>query len=395
MPVDLTAQRRLDHLDSIRGIASVVVLVDHVWSMNAEAFRSAHHHLGSAFSSFSDVLLYCLAKMEEGGRSAVILFFVLSGFVLAYSLKQNPLPYTGYAIKRIFRIVPAFVVVILISFMLHSLIGVPHLSESEWVRHSVDSADTSGRMLLDTIFFSGTDGSHGLDGVDWSLVHEMRISLIFPLLLIWVTRFRWLSVVALLVLSIVCTEASFFRKGIILTGFQEPTLLETFLDTSYFLVFFAAGACLSLEHSRVAEVVSRLPASVKGLLFLLAAFAFLKTDADIHSPTGCLVDYLRGLGATVLIALSLGVGSFRNALQHRLSIWLGRISYSLYLVHLPILYAVDQLAFGLPIGLIGVIVVVLSFVGAMLLSEFVEFPSMSVGKRLAARIPSLAPAFTK
>jgi peptidoglycan/LPS O-acetylase OafA/YrhL len=393
--VDLTPQRRLDHLDSIRGIASVIVLVAHVWCMNAEVFRSAHHHLGSAFSSLPDFLLYCLAKMEEGGRSAVILFFVLSGFVLAFSLKQNPLPYTGYAIKRIFRIVPAFIVVILISFLLHNLIGVRHLSESEWVRHGVDSADISGRMLLNTIFFSGTEGSHGLDGVDWSLVHEMRISLIFPLLLIWVTRFRWLSVIALLALSIICTETSFFRKGIILTGFQEATVPETILDTSYFLVFFAAGACLSLEHRKIAEVVSRLPTSVKGLLFLLAAFAFLKTDADIHSPSGCLVDYLRGVGATVLIALSLGVDGFRNALKHRLSIWLGRISYSLYLVHLPILYAVDQLAFGLPIGWISVVVIVLSFVGAMLLSELVEFPSIGIGKRLAARIPAFAPAFTK
>jgi hypothetical protein len=38
---------------------------------------------------------------------------------------------------------------------------------------------------------------------------------------------------------------------------------------------------------------------------------------------------------------------------------------------------------------------VLSFVSAMLLSEFVEFPSIGIGKRLAARIPALAPAFTK
>lgn len=393
--MDLNPQRRLDHLDSIRGIASVIVLVDHVWSMNSEVYRSAHHQLSSAFSSFSDFLLYCLAKMEQGGRSAVILFFVLSGFVLAYSLKQKPLPYNGFAIKRVFRIYPAFIVVILISFLLHNLIGVRHLSESEWVRDSVDAADTSGLMLLKTIFFWGTAGTHGLDGVDWSLVHEMRISLIFPLLLIAVTRFRWLSVVALLAFSIVCTEANFLLEGIILTGFQEATLPGTLLDTSYFLVFFAAGACLSLEHTKVAELVSRLPTLVKGLLFLFAAFAFLKTDADIHAPIGCLIDYLRGMGATILIALSLGVASFRTALQHRLSIWLGRISYSLYLVHLPILYVAGQLAFGWPVGLISVIVIVLSFVAAILLSEFVEFPSIEIGKRLAAKLPTFAPTLVK
>jgi peptidoglycan/LPS O-acetylase OafA/YrhL len=330
--------------------------------------------------------------MEEGGRSAVILFFVLSGFVLAYSMKQKPLPYTAYATKRIFRIYPAFIVVILVSFLLHNLIGVRHLSESEWIRHSVDSADTSGQMLLKTLLFWGTDGSHGLDGVAWSLVHEMRISLIFPLLLIWVTRFKWLSVIALLALSIVCTEVNFFRKGVVLTGYQEETLPETLLDTTYFLVFFAAGACLALEHTRIAEIVSRLSTPVKGLLFVIAAFAFLKTDAAPNSPIGCWVDYLRGIGATILIALSLGVDSFRNALEHRLLIWLGRLSYSLYLVHLPILYVVGQLAFGWPIGLIGVIVIALSFVAAMLLSALIEFPSIEIGKRLAAKVPALARA---
>lgn len=390
--MDLTPQRRLDHLDSIRGIASVIVLFAHVWRLNPEDFRSAHHHLGSAFTSFPDFLFYCFAKMEEGGRSAVILFFVLSGFVLAYSMKQKPLPYTAYATKRVFRIYPAFIVVILISFLLHNLIGVRHLSESEWIRHSVDSADTSGQMLLKTLLFWGTDGSHGLDGVAWSLVHEMRISLIFPLLLIWVTRFKWLSVIALLALSIVCTEVNFFRKGVVLTGYQEETLPETLLDTTYFLVFFAAGACLALEHTRIAEAVSRLPAPVKGLLFLFAAFAFLKTDAAPNSPIGCWVDYLRGMGATILIALSLGVDSFRNALEHRLLIWLGRLSYSLYLVHLPILYIVGQLAFGWPISLVGVIVIALSFVAAILLSALIEFPSIELGKRLAAKVPALARA---
>jgi peptidoglycan/LPS O-acetylase OafA/YrhL len=385
------SQSRLDHLDSIRGIASVAVLIAHVWGMNDDAFRASHHQL-RAIGSFSDLLLYCLSRFEEGGRSAVILFFVLSGFVLAYSLKKNPLPYSGYAVKRVFRIYPTFFVAILISYLLHSLIGIHHLSDSEWARTGVDIADTSLPMLAKTLLMWGTKSTHGLDGVDWSLVHEMRVSLIFPLLLLIVTRYRWLAVAALLILSIGCTEATFAYRGLVLTGFQESSLAETFIDTAYFIVFFAAGACIALDRDKIANVATRLPVAAKAVLFAGAAFTFLKTEADLHTAAGCILDYLRGIGSLVVIALSLGAGAFQRALQHRVPVWLGRISYSLYLVHLPIIYIADQFAFDVPMAVKGPVLIMLSIGAAFALAELVEFPSIRLGKRFVTQQqPQLAP----
>ncbi|WP_315702019.1 MULTISPECIES: acyltransferase [unclassified Bradyrhizobium] len=387
-----SSQSRLDHLDSIRGIASVIVLIAHVWGMNADAFRSSHHQLGHATGSFSDFLLYCLSRLEEGGRSAVILFFVLSGFVLAHSLKSNPVPYGGYVVKRVFRIYPAFFVAILISFLFHSLIGIRHVSDSEWARTGVDTADTSLPMLLKTLLLWGTTATHGLDGVDWSLVHEMRVSLIFPLLLLIVARYRWLAVAGFLLLSVVCTEATFLHRGLVLTGFQESTLPKTLIDTSYFIVFFAAGACLALDREKVTELSTMLPGVVKAILVAGAAFTFLKTDANLHTAAGCVLDYLRGIGSLVVIGLSLGAGSFQRALQHRGPVWLGRISYSLYLVHLPIIYLADQFAFDWPMLVKGPLVIMLSIGAAFALAELVEFPSIKLGKRFAVRQqPHLAP----
>jgi len=385
-----SSQSRLGHLDSIRGIASIIVLVAHVWSMNDDAFRSSHHQL-HAIGSFSDLLLYCLSRFEEAGRSAVILFFVLSGFVLAYSLKKNPLPYSGYAVKRIFRIYPTFFVAILISYLLHSLIGIHHMSDSEWARTGVDIADTSLPMLAKTLLLWGTNATHGLDGVDWSLVHEMRVSLIFPLLLLVVTRYRWLAVAGLFVLSVICTEATFSYRGLVLTGFQEPTFPETLVDTSYFVVFFAAGAALALDRDRVVYVLIRLPRLVKAMLFAAVAVMFLKTDANLHTAAGCILDYMRGIGSLIVIALSLRAGSFQRALQHRGPVWLGRISYSLYLVHLPIIYIADQFAFEVPMIVTGPLVIVLSIGAATVLAELVEFPSIKFGKRFVTQEPRLAP----
>jgi peptidoglycan/LPS O-acetylase OafA/YrhL len=387
-----SSQSRLDQLDSIRGIASVMVLVAHVWGMNADAFRSSHHQLGHAIGSLSDLLLYVLSRFEEAGRSAVILFFVLSGFVLAYSLKSNPIPYGGYVVKRIFRIYPAFFIAILVSFLLHSLIGIQHVSDSEWARTGVDTADTSLPILLKTLSMWGTTGTHGLDGVDWSLVHEMRVSLIFPLLLLIVTRYRWLAVAGFFVLSVISTEATFLHRGLVLTGFQESTMPKTLVDTSYFIVFFAAGACLALDRDRVAQIATGLPKLIKAALFAGAAFTFLKTDANLHTAAGCVLDYLRGIGSLTVIGLSLGAGSFQRVLQHRGPVWLGRISYSLYLAHLPIIYLADQFAFDWPMIVKGPLVITLSIGAAYVLAELIEFPSMKFGKRFAVRQPRLAPA---
>lgn len=380
------SQERLPQLDAIRGVASLVVVVAHVWSTTSDAFKHAHHELATAFQSVPNALFYLLAKTEETGRSAVILFFVLSGFVLTVSLVAKPTTYPSFVIKRVFRIYPAFVVVILASYLLHVLIGVRHVPESLWAFGAVDSADTSFSILLKTLLFWGTTGTHGLDGVDWTLVHEMRISFLFPLLLILVSRYRTFALAALLALSLACTESLLLRNGNVITGFSEDTLLVTLVDSLYFVVFFAAGAWLALERNAVSETVDRLPASARVLLLAAALVAFAKTDPNSHSAAGCAVDYLRGAGALVVIALALGHNRFSQILRHRGLAALGRLSYSLYLVHLPIIYVFDQLAFDVPKLVSAPTIVLVSLAAAYALSEGVEYPSIALGARLARRV---------
>src|ERR1700722_11705379 len=110
---------RLHYLDSIRGIAAFIVVISHCWQTNPEAFRDAHRGLTSALHSVPGLLLYFLDKWTEAGRSCVIMFFVLSGFVLAFSLLKKPAGFAGYVVKRLFRIYPAFLLVIVASYLLH------------------------------------------------------------------------------------------------------------------------------------------------------------------------------------------------------------------------------------------------------------------------------------
>jgi peptidoglycan/LPS O-acetylase OafA/YrhL len=153
-------------------------------------------------------------------------------------------------------------------------------------------------------------------------------------------------------------------------------------------VFFACGALLAIERVRVALMIAKLRPVHKAVLLVLCVYCFIKRDFYNHSITGAAVDYLRGVGALLLIALALGVQRFAAALSNRCLTWLGRISYSLYLVHFPILYAVyafDQkvhLDFS-PISRSAIIVVV-SLGIADLMYRLVEIPSIRLGRRLAS-----------
>jgi peptidoglycan/LPS O-acetylase OafA/YrhL len=380
---------RLGYLDSIRGAAACIVVLHHCWLAYITVSSESAGSLTAAFGSVTGFLFYFATKVLASGRSAVIIFFVLSGFVLAYSLLKQPTSYVGYVVKRIFRIYPVFLFVILSSYALHRIIGVHHDVGSNWFRDVVDP-DLSFAVLLKHLTMWGTKGSIGLDNVMWSLVHEMRISLVFPVILFAVNRYGWRSILVCWFISVASTLWSLYTTGTVVLGYDEETLTKSFLDTTYFIVFFAGGAYLAIERDRVARKIASLTWHTKTVLFVVFAYCLLRADQDNHLFIDGIVDQMRGLGALGLIALALGDRKFGAALSHNVLIWLGRISYSLYLVHLPILYAVNQ-TIGESWSAIhtGVVVVVLSLLVAELLARMIEFPSIKLGKNFYTKLVTL------
>jgi peptidoglycan/LPS O-acetylase OafA/YrhL len=372
--------KRLNYLDSIRGVAACVVLLSHCWLASTNFLYGG---VAVAFSSITNFIHYNVEKLLAG-RAAVMIFFVLSGFVLAYSLQKNPMTYAGFAIKRIFRIYPAFLFVVLSSYALHLLIGFRHDVGSQVLREDLINTDLSVLALVKHLALLGTTDSIRLDGVIWSLVPEMRISLIFPLILLSVRKYGLRAVTGYWLFSLACTTFSFYVTGQNSTGYDETTITGSMFATGYFIVFFALGALLAIERERVVLKIANLPRWMKVFLFAVVTGCLLKSSRDLSSLKGIATDYISGIGAFGLIAAALGVRKFRVILNHKLPIWLGRISYSLYLVHVPILYAVNQTIGGPWLGLrMSAVVIVLSLLAAELMARLIEFPSVKLGKKLS------------
>ena len=250
----------------------------------------------------------------------------------------------------------------------------------------VDNPTLTFPMLLKNLAMVGTSRTNQIDGPIWSLFHEMRISLIFPIILLMLKRFRAASMLAFFLVSGASTLRMLEISGSAIGGFSEETFLRSLLDTTYFIVFFAAGALLALKHNEVASRVAKTPRWAIVFLCLATAYCILKTDYNWRSLAGSLNDYIRGIGALGLIALALGIKKINVGLSHGVFLWLGRISYSLYLVHIPVLYVVNQ-TIGASWSVLetSIAFVPLSILAAEIMARLIEFPSIALGKKLCGK----------
>jgi peptidoglycan/LPS O-acetylase OafA/YrhL len=377
---------RFTYLDSLRGLAAFAVVLSHLQLANADLAPVGHRDFMTAVSSISQFALYALPKLHEASRSAVMLFFVLSGFVLAFWLQTTPTPYGRYAIRRSFRIYTPYALVVVLSYGLHLYIGSDHLEHPEWL-NGVINPKVSGGNLAKHLLLWGTKEAIELDNVSWSLVHEMRVSLLFPLILISVQRYTWRCVLLLLLFSIGCNMWALAVTGQVIVGYQQETLARTFLDTGYFIVFFALGAYLAVEGETAYRRIRKAATWMQVCLVAGIFYILLKSDLDHHSFSGSLVDYLRGAGAAGLIACAISMERMQVLLTNGVLLWLGRISYSLYLVHVPVIYVLKRYASGVrSLMAMDVAVVLCSLLLAELMVRLVEQPANELGKRLAGTL---------
>jgi peptidoglycan/LPS O-acetylase OafA/YrhL len=357
-------EKRLTSLDALRGIAAFVVLLSHLYLILPD----------DQHSTFIAKLTYPL----RNGTVAVFIFFVLSGYVLSLSyFRGAPLSYPRFVIRRVCRIYLPFAAAILFSLILYGIFGQPHASSywfSNWPQAWPDVPTLAGHF-----FMLGTDPNIRLDSVMWTLVHEMRISLMFPLL-IMLCRDTRIAIASALALSVVST------KALAVCGQAHPVLVESFLMTwvwtAQMIPYFITGILLNKHSVRIDSIWQRMPAFLR-----LAAFIFVLMGYVIKG------NYLRiwsnlslGMVAGLTIILAIEVPRLRKLLNEPIPQWLGRISYSLYLIHLPLMLALFPiLTRHLPFYVVMLIVAGIAVLAATLMHQMIEAPAISLGHRLTRR----------
>lgn len=260
----------------------------------------------------------------KAGYVGVDVFFVISGFIITALLteRSDKVDLVAFYTSRVKRILPAYFVMLVVVCVLSSVFFVP-----DDFAFFLDSLKSSA-LFTSNQYFAGF-GSYFAPRADelpllhtWSLAIEMQFYLFFPFLVLCTPK-RWrLPVFALLAISL------FAWSGYRLLGGSRDGL---YFALSARVPEFMVGAVVALLM-RQREIPSATAALLGGVGAALLAWAVLFIDKQDFPGFWSVVPCL---GAGLLIAARRGPVSV--LLETRPMVWVGGISYSLYLWHWPVL----------------------------------------------------------
>lgn len=314
------ARPRFEEVDALRGLAALVVVLHHAHEFWNEPY-------GHAWRLFKASPL----GMLQAGPDAVLVFFVMSGFVLflPYTRAEGPDPYPQYLVKRVCRIYLPYLAGLLVAVGADLLFQNPVLHAAKvfdnwqnWVRPFPMHVFWKHVALVLTPSLSEFNPAF------WSLSHEMRISILFPLVALLAKKRTMAQGLAI---GFVSCMVSFLIS--LLPGCGD-------FSTLGYGGLFVMGA----------TIAQNLPA-VRGWLatktgwhsagMVLVAYALLKVTHAFppkYYQWWSMVP-LHGLAAVIVLVLALKPGYFHGFLMTRPMQWFGKVSYSLYLLHWTVFYA--------------------------------------------------------
>lgn len=316
----LSPPKRFPQLDALRGLAAALVVLHH-FQLMGHSWRAPIVHLSP--------------------HGSVPLFFLLSGFVLAIPyLKGRQGTYLSFFTRRVIRIYCPYLCGLALSVagacLFHQHLG---LGDGTWSR------PVSRALVLQHVLLVGNYDSAQYNTAFWSLVQEMRISLCFPALFFAIhnLRTRWALLAAVsLSLAYQCAEVA--RPG------SQQTLV-----TLNYVPIFIFGILLAKNLGALNEWYQKLVFWRLTLLVLssLALFCEGHLVQEIAIPGIWRVgDWPTVLGSAGVVLISLNSTLVRNVLESPVPKFMGRISYSLYLVHGSVLLTFTALHWvSLPSGL--------------------------------------------
>jgi peptidoglycan/LPS O-acetylase OafA/YrhL len=272
------------------------------------------HHLsapGQMLDAPVRALPYVLYALVRGGYLAVTTFFVLSGFVLARryaSTDWSRRTLMRYGLGRVARVYPVYLL---------SLAAVAPFIVADTIPGKTPLVAAHGLLIQGWIPRVPVSWNTPA----WSLSCEIFFYMMFPVAAIAMRRAGWPVTMAVAVLACCLTQV-LWRMGV-------PDEIKPVIHLSDFLMGIAASRAFD-RMRRVRGVWLYGPALVMSAA--LIAFPWVLPSA-VHLNTA-----LRPLNAVLLLGFALGGGAVARALSTPTAVYLGKSSYAMYILHVPILW---------------------------------------------------------
>lgn len=370
-----SAGGKLAGLESLRGLLALWVVVAHVTArvISEETITKAHAQ----------------APLEP--LLPVYVFMILSGFVIFHLLQREQESYGAFLLRRFFRLAPLYFAMLLlaaltVNFELRTLDHLfwrnPHIYDAIKI-HRETLAQFWPHFWSHALLAQGLvpefllpDANFTFISQGWSISLEWQFYLLAPLVF-WLIARRYYAGLGLFAAAM---------AGLLLLRY--PSI--GFLPNQF--AWFALGIASFHVYRNCGWFARFHPRTHDLLLPIIGALLFFL----LHNPWPVLVWLLV---LDVILAERAGLETRVTALLGRVLEWpalqwLGRVSYSVYLVHLAILYVVLRAITRLDEHLGGWKVLVLALPATIVLTllvsaltyRWIEAPGMKLGKALSARL---------
>jgi peptidoglycan/LPS O-acetylase OafA/YrhL len=369
---------RLTSLDGLRGIAALVVVVHHsllTWRPLASQFLVEDPTQPTWW------LVYSPLHLLWAGTEAVMVFFVLSGLVLGlpHLRRTASRRWPAYYGQRLVRLyLPVLGSLVVAAALVLAFPRTPGATTSWWFDLHAVPADMH-TLLSDALLLGGVSW---VNPSLWSLQYEVLFSLLLPLYVVLVRKFGDRS------------------------GWLVPPLLVTVAVGTYvgsptlqWLPVFGVGVAMAACRERLEDLGLRISWSrwsgplwtllAAGSVTLLLAEWWCRGLLGETGLAALAAARAAGIaGAAAVCVLAMTCPAVVAVCEWRPVRWLGTVSFSLYLVHEPILVSVSSLVGGSRTGTVVTLVaaVVLGLAVAAVFHRLVEVPSQRLARAVGRRM---------
>jgi peptidoglycan/LPS O-acetylase OafA/YrhL len=381
---------RLPAIDALRGVAVLCVLVSHLpFSLNTTRVNALSD---AAFPEW-------VGRITDHGRFGVHLFLVLSGFCIhmAWARRKDidaTVDFGAFWRRRLHRLYPPYFVALLFAvvglYAFHAVLGGKTTGSIALRFGYADTGQLALDLILLVFLLQNLNGSSRRIGNEpfWTLALEEQLyALYFPLL--WMRR-RWGWTSALIVVG-----ATTLIWRLVASYIAPAEWTELFRVGPARWFEWALGALAVEAYLGRVKLPRWCQSGIVGVVLLaVAALTWTAPTFGISiQHVMPVTDSLFGIALFTLVNFACAVrwaDPKTASVVARFFAWVGTFSYSLYLVHVPVMFATKHLALRLGFGVAGTLVmrVVLPIAAAWTFYMLVERRFLNASRQKASSGPS-------
>ncbi len=314
-------EEKIGYLDSLRGIAALVVVICHF----VTSFYPTFYNVDTSFTRLEFLLRETPLNIFYNGGFAVYVFFVLSGYVLTYKYfqKKDDMIIVGGAVRRYFRLLGPILISILASYLLLSF-GLMYNEQA-------------GSIIGSDWFSNFYPFNPNLKNALWQAFHDILLVGVYgnssynPVL--WTMNVEFIGSFLIFSLALLITKV---KNSYLLY------LLALFFTINTYYMCFIFGMFLADTYNSEKKDLFRINNKNVSAFILLAGLFLGSYIQNSNNPVYQIMtlnilpenrNFYCSIGAALLLLGLLNLKNLQEILSHRALVFVGSLSFSLYVVH--------------------------------------------------------------